>query len=61
MNEPGSGGPAGTTPLMWGDGLTEDEVARFALQLREAERIRAMMAEEREDASANRGSTAGQA
>ncbi len=44
-----------------GDGMTEEEVARFALQLREAERIRAMMAEEKEDTLANGGLAAGQA
>lgn len=41
--------------------MTEEEVVRFALQLREAERIRAIMAEEREDALANGGLAAGQA
>ena len=34
--------------------MTEEEVARFALQLREAERIRAMIAQE--NASSNGGS-----
>jgi hypothetical protein len=34
--------------------MTEEEITRFALQLREAERIRAMIAQE-EDASSNGG------
>lgn len=41
--------------------MTEEEVGRFALQLREAERTRAMMAEEKEEALANGGLAAGQA
>ncbi|MDP8946501.1 MAG: hypothetical protein M3N09_00140 [Actinomycetota bacterium] len=42
--------------------MTEEEVARFALQLTEAERIRRMMAQEKgDDALADGGLAAGQA